>query len=178
MAQRTYQTEGVVLKTKEIGEADRLVTIFTRRLGKLTAIAKGVRRINSRRSGSLEPATQAIFFFSRGHTWDILTQVQLINSFPATRHNLSRITQTYQILEIIYLLTPEHQEHQDIYELLVDTLTCLSQPGRKRELLVNHIRHLVTLLGFGTPPDPSEAALKAHIESIIDRSLRTKPILG
>ena len=178
MTHRTYSTEAIVLKTKETGETDKLVTLFTHRFGKVVALAKGVRQITSRRAGSLEPATQGIFFFARGHTWDILTQTQIINSFPAARRNLSRVTQVYQLLEIVDLLTREHQDHPEIYALLVNTLTSLNQPGAKRQLLITNIRHLVNLLGFGTPQDVSETALKHHIESIANRSLRTKAILG
>ena len=177
MSGRTYTTEGVVLKRRNLGEADRLVTIFTKKFGKLTALARGVRRPTSRRAGSLEPATQAIFFFAKGKTWDILTQVQLINSFSPARRHLSRLTQIFQILEIVDLLTREYQEHPPVYDLVIITLNHLNQPGPQRSLLVTHIRHLVNLLGFGEPKDNSETALKHHIESIAERALRTKAIL-
>ena len=178
MISRTYATEGIVIKRQEIGETNLLVTLFTRRFGKLVALAKGVRRINSRRAGSLEPATQGVFFFAHGKTWDILTQVQLINSFAAARRHLARVTQVYQLLEVIDLLTRERQAHPEIYDLVVTTLTQLNQPGQRRRLLVNNIRQLVNNLGFGPPPDASETALKHHIEAIADRALRTKAILS
>lgn len=177
MVSRTYSTEGVVLKTKAIGEADKLVTLFTRRFGKVVALAKGVRHITSRRAGTLESATQGIFFFSHGKTWDILTQVQLINSFAAARRHLARVTQVYQLLEVTDLLTREHQAHPEIYDLIITTLASLNQPGHRRQLLVNNIRQLVSNLGFGPPPDASETALKHHIEAIANRTLRTKAIL-
>lgn len=176
MISHTYATEGVVLKNKEIGEADKLVTLFTRRFGKVVALAKGVRQITSRRAGTLEPATQGVFFFAHGKTWDILTQVQLINSFAAARRHLARVTQVYQLLEVTDLLTREHQVHPEIYDLVVTTLTQLNQPGQRRQLLVNNIRQLVNNLGFGPPPDASETALKHHIEAIANRALRTKAI--
>jgi DNA repair protein RecO (recombination protein O) len=176
--ERTYSSEAIVLKNREIGEADKLVTLFTRRFGKVVALARGVRKITSRRSGSLEPATQGIFFFAHGKTWDILTQVQLINSFAAARRHLARVTQVYQLLEVVDLLTREHQPHPEIYDLIVATLVQLNQPGQRRRLLVNNIRQLVNNLGFGSPPDASETALKHHIEAIADRALRTKAILS
>ena len=177
MTHRTYKTAGIVLKRRNFGEADRIITLFSQHHGKIIALAKGVRRITSRRAAALEPATQSVFFFTRAKTWDILTQAQLINSFTRARRNLARVTQTYQVLEIIDLLTRENQSHPEIYDLLVDTLDSLNQSGNKRHLLVNNIRHLVNLLGFGVPQDNSEIALKHHIEAIADRSLRTKAIL-
>ncbi len=178
MTGRTYKTEGIVLKRRNFGEADRIITLFSKHYGKIVALARGVRRITSRRAASLEPATQAVFFFARGKTWDILTQAQLINSFAAARRNLARVTQTYQILEVTDLLTRDHQPHPEIYDLLVATLIDLNQGGKKRGVLVNNIRLLVKFLGFGAPPQNSEAALKHHIESIADRPLRTKDILS
>lgn len=177
MRSRTFSTEAVVLKRKNLGEADRLVTLFTKRFGKLTALAKGVRRITSRRAGSLEPATQGIFFFARGKNFDLITQVQPINSFLNARQNLARLTQINQILEIIDLLTVDNQEHPDIYQILLDTLMLLNTDGKKRSRIVANIRHIVHLLGFGLPSDQSESSLKTHIESIAEKELRSKKCL-
>ena len=174
---RTYRTEGVVLKRRNAGEADRVVTIFTKQRGKIVAVAKGVRKITSRRAGSLEPATQAVTFFARGKTFDIITQTQLISSFSAARKNLSRLTQIHQILEIVDLFTAENQSHPQVYEILVNTLKSLNTSGNKRELLVTNIRLIVKTLGFGEPQDSSESALKDFIEEITNKELRSKKML-
>ncbi len=178
MIARTYKTEGIILKRRNAGEADRVVTIFTRRYGKVVAIAKGVRKIHSRRAGSLEPATQAAIFFAKGKTFDVITQVELINSFSRARQNLERLTQVNQILEIIDLTTRENQEHGRVYEILVTTLTSLNQDGPKRQLLLNSIRQIIHELGFGLPEVASETALKQHLENIVERRLRSKKMLG
>lgn len=167
-----------MLKRRNAGEADRVVTIFTKQKGKVVAVAKGVRKITSRRAGSLEPATQAVTFFARGKTFDIITQTQLISSFSAARKNLSRLTQIHQILEIVDLFTAENQSHPQVYDVLVYTLKSLNTSGSKRKLLVTNIRLIVKILGFGEPQDSSESALKNFIEEITNKELRSKKMLA
>lgn len=175
---RTYKDAGIILKRRNSGEADRVVTIFTKRFGKVVAIAKGVRKITSRRAGSLEPATQAVIFFARGKTFDIITQTQLISSFSQARKNLSRLTQVHQILEVVDLLTRENQEHTHVYEILLNTLKALDTDGNKRKLIVEKIRDIIRSLGFGEPEYDSEPALKEFLESITERELRSKKMLA
>lgn len=174
---RTYKSEGIVLKRRNIGEADKLITTFTKHHGKVVGIAKGIRKISSRRAGSLEPATQAIIFFSKGKSFDIITQVKLINSFSQSKKNLARLTQVNQILEIIDLLTSEQQSHPLVYDVLLNTLNSLNAPGAKKNTLITNIKTIVQSLGFGLPQDDSELALKHHLESITDRKLRSKKFL-
>ena len=174
---RTYKSEGVVLKRRNAGEADRVVTIFTKRFGKVVAVAKGVRKISSRRAGSLEPATQATIFFAKAKTFDIITQVQLIDSFPLARKNLPRLTQVNLLLEVVDSVTREEQDHPQVYEIMVDTLRQLNTNGSKRQLLVKNITAIIENLGFGKPKNSSESALKHHIEDITDRELRSKKML-
>lgn len=174
---RTYKSEGVVLKRRNAGEGDRVVTIFTKHHGKIVAVAKGVRKISSRRAGSLEPATQAVFFLVKSKTFDIITQTQLISSFTQARKSLSRLTQVSQMLEIIDLLTREHQSLPQVYEILVNTLSALDSNGSKRGLIVQNVRKILETLGFGLPSDNSESSLKHFIEEITDRELRSKKML-
>lgn len=177
MSFRTYKSEGIVLKRRDLGETDRVVTIFTRHHGKLVGLAKGVRRITSRRAGTLEPATQAVFFFARGRTFDLITQSQLISSFTKARKNLSRLTQVSQILEVVDLLTRENQTHPEVYITLLETLNQLNQHGTKRRLIVESVKRILDSLGFGQPREDSEQALKDHLESIVEIELRSKKML-
>jgi DNA repair protein RecO (recombination protein O) len=178
MASRTYAAEGIVLKRSNLGEADRLVTLFSENRGKIVAIAKGARRLNSNRAAALEPATQAQFFFAVGKSLDILTQAQIINSFPHARENLTRMTQTYQILEVVDLLTVENQEHPDIYALLLSTLQTLETDGPVKEILVENIRQILKVLGFTYDKVFSETKLKEYIEELASKRLHTKDFLN
>jgi DNA repair protein RecO len=174
---KTYSAEGIVLKRSNLGEADRLVTIFTKEYGKVVAVAKGVRRITSSRAATIEPATQANFFFAVGKTIDILTQSNLICSFTHARDNLTRVTQTYQILEIVDLLTVEQQDHPEVYAILLDTLCSLESRGHKKAYLLENIRLILKALGFTWDKKFSEEKLKDYIEDLANKRLRSKAYL-
>jgi len=177
MQNRTFRAEGIVLKRYNYAEADRVVTIFTKQYGKIVALAKGSRKITSRRAGTLEPATQAIFFFAHTKTFSIITQTQLINSFTKARSNFQRLIQIHQILEVVDLLTRENQAHPYIYKILSNTLHQLSLKGTKRNIIVQNVNSILIDLGFGPPRKNTESSLKAHLEEIIERPLRSKPML-
>ena len=64
--QRLYRVSAIVLKRREMGEADRLLTVLTRDRGKLTLLAKGVRRVASRKAGHIEPFTEVDILIRAG----------------------------------------------------------------------------------------------------------------
>lgn len=173
----TYRIEAVVLKRSNYGEADRIVTVFSREIGKISILAKGVRKITSKRLGSVEPGTQMSALVIKGKGMDILSQTVILNSFVAIKKDLTAITQLSQLLEIIDLLTRENQELADIYEVLIETLTALTKTTNRKQILLTAFHQITSLLGFTPPQDLSESALKTYIESIAERHLHSKEFL-
>ncbi len=76
-----YRDDGIVLRTHKLGEADRIVTVLTRRMGKIRAVAKGVRRTTSRFGGRLEPFTHVDLQLHTGRTLDMITQAETIRPY-------------------------------------------------------------------------------------------------
>lgn len=166
---RTYKTEGIVIKRVNFGEADRILTIFTKHYGKIKAIAKGVRRVKSRKGGNLELFNQVILFLSEGKNWDIITEAEAINSFENLRKNLTFVGRAFQIAEVVDRLTAEREESRKVFELLIEALS-----GKKnvKEFEIELLREL----GFGLPRDLSEKSVVHFIESIIEKRLKSKKI--
>lgn len=79
-----YRDEGVVLRTHKLGEADRIVTVLTRRTGKIRGVAKGVRRTMSRFGARLEPFTHVDLQLHTGRTLDVVTQAETIRPYGET----------------------------------------------------------------------------------------------
>jgi len=73
-----YSAEAVVLRKVDYGEADRILTLFTRERGKLPAIAKAVRRAKSRMSGQLDVFSHGQMLLAEGRRMDVVTQFQRI----------------------------------------------------------------------------------------------------
>ena len=80
---RTYRTEAIVLRRKDIGEADRILTLFTPGAGKVRAVAKGIRKPRSRKAGHLELFTCAKLLLAVGRDLDIITQAEVCGPLPA-----------------------------------------------------------------------------------------------
>ena len=85
---RLYATDAIVLSRFDYGEADRVLTLITPELGKLKAIAKGVRRPTSRLGGSVEPFAELHLNLARGRTFDVVTGVSVGRAFLRLRDSL------------------------------------------------------------------------------------------
>ena len=176
---RLYKVEAVILKRKNIGEADRMLTIFTKEYGKLVVVAKGIRKITSRRAPHLEVFSQVILMLHKGKTRDILTEASLVDGFQNLRRDLILVNTTYYLCELIDMLLAEKQEHRDVYALLTSSIAALN---------ANHYGHiyyseqfaitLLHLLGF-LPPErtlPSQH-IQQFIERITERKMKTYQFL-
>jgi len=175
---RTYRIEGVVLKRVNYGEADRIITLFSKEEGKLTLIAKGVRKSASKRAASIEVGTQLHALVIKGKGMDILSQTVILDSFSSIKQDLVGCTQLYQLLEIIDVLTRENQELPEVYDLLLGTLVNLSTQTNHKQLLLDSFKTLTEILGFTPPEALSEIGLKSYIESIAERHLHSKDFLS
>ena len=78
-----YKAEGVVLRRRVLGEADRVITFYTREHGKVDAAARGVRRGTSRLAGRLEPFTHLRLLLAHGRTLDVVAQAEVVAALAA-----------------------------------------------------------------------------------------------
>lgn len=120
--QRLYRTEAIVLKRRDYGEADRLLTVFTPERGKLVLLAKGVRKTLSRKAGHIELFTHSTFLVAKGRTWDQVTQAEMIEPFVALREDLLRTSYAYYAAELLDSFTQEHDAQPPLFRLLLETL--------------------------------------------------------
>lgn len=173
---RIYKAEGIILKRKNVGEADRIITVFTKQYGKLRLIAKGIRRISSRRAAHLEIFSQVSLVVHHGKSLDSVSEVQPIAAFESLRQDLQRVGVAYVLCELVDMLTPEKQEHEDIYLILSHTLATLEQSSGKA--LYDKSKHfaleLLWTLGF-LPREKTlnGVSLQAFIENISEKQLKT-----
>ena len=174
---KTFSTEGIVLKRINYADADRIVTIYTKNNGKVTAIAKGARKTSSRKKGGLEPGTHSVFHFAKSKGMPIVTQTSIINGFSHTQADLTSITQTFQILEIIDLLTVDGEPNQEVYNALLDSLGIMESNGTRKQQLIHNIKIILEALGFGPPQNFNELDIKHYIEDLADRKLKSKNFL-
>ena len=146
--ERQYRADAIILKRMNFGEADRLLTLYTREYGKVRAIAKGVRKTTSRKSGHVELFMRSRLLLARGHDLDIITQAQAIEPYMAMRNDLSRVTYACYAAEMLDRFTPEGEQHQALYDLLVQMLAWLSHDDDLDRLMRFFELRLLDYVGF------------------------------
>ncbi len=146
--ERSIRVEGVILRHSDFGEADRLLTIFTREAGKLRAIAKGVRKARSRKAGHVEPFTRTSLQLARGRDLFILTQAEAVDGFATLREDLVLLGYASYIIELLDRSTTDEVENRSLYNLLIRTLSRLNR-GDDPNLVTRYYElRLLDYVGF------------------------------
>jgi DNA repair protein RecO (recombination protein O) len=124
---RSFRVDAVVLRHSDLGEADRLLTLYTRQLGKARAIAKGARKIASRKAGHIEPFTHVRLQLAKGRDMFIVTQADTVDAYLSLRDDLVLTSQASYVMELLDRFTYEDEtENISIFRLLTDTLSRLA----------------------------------------------------
>ena len=123
---RTYSTQAIVLRRRNLAETDKIVVLFTRELGKLSAVAKGARRPQSRIAGATEPPTFLRALMAVGRDLDVVTQCETKESFLELRADLDRLVYCSYLLEMTDTLLEERLPHPDLFDLLLSALYLLN----------------------------------------------------
>lgn len=175
---RNFKTEGIVIKRRNFGEADRILTLLTKRGGKIQIKALGVRKITSRRSPHIELLNHSLLTLYKGRNLPILTEAETLEEFSAIKDNLIKIGFAYHICELIDGLCPENQENHSIFILLQSTLRDLSEKDDIVTIIHDFEITLLTNLGFYPQNRPSKNLdTISFIERILERKLKTKQFL-
>jgi DNA repair protein RecO (recombination protein O) len=145
---RIYRTRGVVLKRSDLGEADKILTLYTATQGKLRAVAKGVRRPSSRLGGHVDEFAYADMMLAKGRELDIVTQSQTIDTFRGMREDLWRVSYGYYVAELTDSFTGERIEGRDLFDLLVATFRLLSEVDDLWTVARFFELHMLELVGY------------------------------
>ena len=119
---RTYRTEGVVIRQMPLGEADRILTLCTPDMGKVRAVAKGVRRAKSRLGGHLELLSRASVSVAIGRNLDTITEAYAITTFGGIRGDLKRVSRGLYFAELVDCFSFEGNGNHAMYSLLLGAL--------------------------------------------------------
>ncbi len=148
--ERLYNTDAIILRRSDFGEADRLLTVFTPQRGKLRLLAKGARKTKSRKAGHIELFTHAALQVARGRNLDILTQADTVESYRSLREDLGKISHAYYVAELTDRFTEEDDPAPPVFQLLALTLARLNDGNASQQYLALRFfeLHLLGLTGF------------------------------
>lgn len=145
---RRYRTDAIVVRRRDQGEADRVLTLCTP-FGKLSVIAKGVRKVRSRKSGHLELFAHTHVAVARSRSsWDIVTQAETVEAHTALRGDLVRGTYARYAVELYDRFVAEGEGGPELFDLMVRMLGYLCREERLGLLTRAYEQRLLTQVGF------------------------------
>src|SRR5512133_767864 len=146
---RSFRVEAVVLRHANWGEADRIVTLYTREQGKLRAVAKGARKIRSRKAGHLEPFTHITLQLAKSRDIPIVTQVETIDPYLPLRETLVLTGYASYVRELLDRFTYEEEGgNLSLFRLLTETLARLCSTAETWTVVRYYEMRLLEFLGF------------------------------
>lgn len=144
---RTFKTEGVILRRRNVGEADSIFTVYSEREGKFDAVARGVRKAKSHMRGHLEPLTRSRIMVARGRSLDVFTQAETITGYISLRSDLERGAAAIYCAELVDRFTVAHAEHPALYHLLLETFDALEAAAPPHVVRAFELQ-LLSLMGY------------------------------
>ncbi|HSG43212.1 MAG TPA: DNA repair protein RecO [Anaerolineales bacterium] len=146
---RSIRVDAVVLRHNDFGEADRTLTLYTRQLGKARAIAKGARKMASRKAGHIEPFTHVKLQLARGRDVLIVTQAETVDAYLSLRDDLVLTSQASYMLELLDRFTyVDETENSSIFRLLTESLSRLASNQDVWLVIRYYEMRLLDHLGF------------------------------
>ncbi|MFH1362313.1 MAG: DNA repair protein RecO [bacterium] len=154
----TYKTCAISIKTAPFAEADKLVTLFTERYGKVKAIAKGARRIPSRLGGRVETFTFADYFIVSGRSLDIITEAEVKETFQFIREKENLLAAAIYMIKLVDSGTVLGQPNPELFDLLLHSLARFKKTTDARGVARDFASDFVVLEGIDDEGlDPIEA---------------------
>ncbi len=155
-----------MLRGIDYSETSRIVTLFTRRKGKVTVMAKGARRTNSRFGSTLQPMsyTQVVFYYKGSRGIQTLSESSHVRVFHGITRSLDGLSYGLRIVELVYALLQDEEQNPTVFNLLVEVLERLGRTGTRLENLFHFFQlRLAAVLGFA--PDVDREAVEQVPES-------------
>ena len=122
MRAKKFTSEGIVISRKNYSEADRILVIYTNDYGKLFVMAKGVRKLKSKKRGHLEVFSHIKFSASKGSGIDVMTEVESINDFHKIKKDLKKVALAYYFMEVVFKLTSQEEKNKELFRLILNYL--------------------------------------------------------
>ncbi len=142
-------TEGIILKNRKYRETDSLLVIFTRKIGKVNAIAKGVQRPKSNLRAGVQPFCYSDFLLYKGRSLYTVSQCEPREVFYSIREDLKRLSYASYLVELVETVTNEGQTNNRLFNLLAKTLYILTEAEIEMDPIIRAFEiHFLEYSGF------------------------------
>ncbi len=183
-----YRSKGIVLRSIRYGEADRILDLYTRDAGLVSAIAKGIRRTRSRFGARLEPLSCVDFVAYHGRSLDTVTQAEVLRSFRGVREDLARFEAAASMVASVRALSGGDEADRRVFNLLYNGLDALEERdsgfeaieaafGIKLSILAGYAPQLDACLGCEAAPNQLAEPLyfAPNLGGLLCSDCRTQP---
>ncbi|MDQ2865094.1 MAG: DNA repair protein RecO [Candidatus Eremiobacteraeota bacterium] len=150
---RSYKTRGIVLRARALGEADRIITMFSDERGKVSAVAKGVRRAKSHFAGRLEFGNECQFTMHQGRSLDVIVTAEIVRAPWERLVDPQRFLVASLVAELIEAFSEPDLALPDVYRLLSRVLTAIAVSEAPQTLVPRFCLQLLSALGLEPPAD-------------------------
>lgn len=175
MTPHSFVSEGFILARRNFGEADRIIDVYSREKGKVSLIAKGVRRPSSRKRGHLEIFSKVKFQAVNGKGMPLMVEVETLDDYKEIRQSMNRISLAYYFVEILSKATHEGDQNPEVFNLLNNYLIKLKSTNSLNDLKRNFVTDLLRSLGYWPEgkdlPFPDE-----KLEEVLERQIYSKRV--
>lgn len=175
MSSHSYSGEGFVLTRHNFGEADRLLSLYTQNNGKISLIAKGVRRPKSKKRGHIEVFAYVKFQAIKGNGIDIMTEAEVVDDFIEIRQSLKKVSLAYYISEVVSKVTHDSESNTELFNLIYLTFIKLKKTKRLRDLRRDFVCKLLVLMGYW-PHDKSIPNPDFELQEVIERQIHSERV--
>ena len=169
---QSLTTEGFLLRKHNRSEADRIYVIYTKDVGKVVCIAKGVRKTSSRKRGHLEVFNELKMSLNFVKDFYYITEVQTVNNLAPDKGGLNKISLGYYFLEVVDKLTQENEPDKSLYDLLSNYLGQLRVSNKLKSLRIQFVKDVLVELGF-LQNGQKVSSVDEFLNSIIERNINS-----
>jgi DNA repair protein RecO (recombination protein O) len=170
MNSKIYSSRGIILGRRNFGEADRILSVFSEDHGRLSLLAKGVRKPKSRKRGHIEIFSLIKFQAVKGKGLDLITEAEVEDGFDSLRKNLKRISVAYYVTEVVQKITQENEPNTRLFDLITDTLSKLGKVKELKLLREDFVKKILVQGGYW-PEGKEMRDSDAMLEEVIERQV-------
>ena len=143
------RTKGIVVREVNTGEADKVITIFSKNFGKISALAKGARRAKSKLSAGTQFLSYSDFVLFHGREMHMVNSCELIEPFYSISGDIIKLTYSAHLVDIINDVVQENQPSGRILQLFLNSLHMLAKTDKSPELIARIFEfRLLSIIGY------------------------------
>lgn len=154
MKPHSTSDEGFVLSRHNFGEADRFLSLYTKNHGRISLIAKGVRRPMSKKRGHIEVFTYVKFQSVSGNGADIMIEADVVDDFSEIRSSLKKVSLAYYISEVVGKITHESEPNEMLFELIFSIFKKMKHAKKLKDLRYEFMLKTLVLMGYWPEGEP------------------------